>query len=159
RQPGDVCFPGGRVDDEDTNVEHTAIRETSEEVGIDPIYINNVIHLDYLASERRVIYPFIGAIDNVHAIDIKREEVEEIFTEPINYFLETEPKTYELTFRVEPEQDFPFELIHNGKNYNWQPRKKLEYFYIYNDYVIWGLTARIVEHVKGVLLQQLIETK
>lgn len=159
RQPGDVCFPGGRVDDEDTNVEHTAIRETSEELGLDPKHIDDVIPLDYIASERRIIYPFIGSINNVENMNINRDEVEEVFTVPITYFLETEPKTYELTFNIEPEQNFPFELIHNGKNYNWQPRKKLEHFYIYNNYVIWGLTARIIEHVKAVLKQLHVETR
>lgn len=159
RQPGDVCFPGGRVDDEDINIKHTAIRETSEELGLDPKHINDVIPLDYIASERRIIYPFIGSINKVENMNINRDEVEEVFTVPVTYFLETEPKTYELTFNVEPEQDFPFDLIHNGKNYNWQPRKKLEHFYIYDSYVIWGLTARIIEHVKTILKQLHVETR
>ena len=34
RQPGDICFPGGKVDVDDANEEYTAIRETIEELGL-----------------------------------------------------------------------------------------------------------------------------
>src|SRR5690625_2585093 len=33
-QPGDICFPGGKIDKEDRGPRHAAIRETSEELGI-----------------------------------------------------------------------------------------------------------------------------
>jgi len=145
-QPGDICFPGGRIDLEDKSPKHCAIRETTEELGIADKHIENIIPLDYIASDLgRMIYPFVGEI-TASDISPSEAEVEEVFTVPLDYLLQTEPEVYKVNFNVIPEEHFPFDLIVGGQNYNWQTRHINELFYHYNGKVIWGLTAKILQH-------------
>ncbi|WP_066295130.1 NUDIX hydrolase [Bacillus sp. FJAT-29937] len=152
RQPGEVCFPGGRVDRMDRDEKHTAIRETSEELGIREDHIHHVFPLDYMISPfGTIIYPYVGHISNPEMININRSEVKETFTVPLSYLKKTEPETFQIRFRVEPEKDFPFNQIIGGEKYDWQTRKMDECFYYYEDKVIWGLTARILKHFIEIL--------
>src|SRR5690625_919341 len=160
RQPGDVCFPGGRVDREDRTVLHSALRETEEEIGIDKMYIKQIIPLDYIVTSfgdfGGIIYPFVGEITSLEALSLNEQEVAEVFTVPLRYFLEEEPKKYKISFEVVTEEGFPFHLINGGKNYNWSPRQMDELFYEYDGRIIWGLTARIIYHFVHVLKARLI---
>lgn len=147
QQPGDICFPGGRVEKDDINERQCAIRETAEELGIREEEIDDVIPLDYMVSDfGRIIYPFVGRLKKPEGIEANRSEVEEVFTVPLQYFLETEPEVYKVNFQVIPEANFPYDLIQGGKKYDWKVRQLDELFYQYNDKVIWGLTARILAH-------------
>lgn len=147
RQPGEVCFPGGKVDRTDRDAQHTAIRETSEELGISEDIIQNVHPVDFMISPfGTIIYPYAGFIKNPEMIKINKGEVEEIFTVPLSFLRDSKPEIFQVDFRVEPEKDFPFNQIVGGENYNWQTRKMEECFYYYKDRVIWGLTARILKH-------------
>ena len=59
RQPGEICFPGGKVEEGETPRE-TAVRETSEELGISPGSIDILGPLDILVAPLgTVIYPYI----------------------------------------------------------------------------------------------------
>jgi peroxisomal coenzyme A diphosphatase NUDT7 len=147
RQPGEICFPGGRIDDEDKDEKSAAIRETAEELGIDKQNIINVFPLDFMISPfGMMIYPYVGLISNPENIQPNPTEVGEIFTVPLTYFINKEPKIYHVNFKVEPEENFPFNLVIGGENYNWRTRAIDEYFYIYEEKVIWGLTATILAH-------------
>ncbi len=154
-QPGDVCFPGGRVDQEDQTILHSVLRETEEEIGIDQTYIKQIVPLDYIVTNfgdfGGIIYPFVGEITSLEALSINEEEVAEVFTVPLRYFLEEEPKKYKIAFEVVPEEGFPYHLIHGGKNYDWRPRRMDELFYEYEGRIIWGLTARIIYHFVDLL--------
>jgi len=144
-QPGDVCFPGGGVEKNDTNEQHSAIRETAEELGISQANIYDVYPLDIMIpTPERMIYPFVGRLENGINLSPNKAEVAETFTIPLNYFLQTKPKKYNVTLEAIPENNFPYHLIVGGKNYNWRARKVNQYFYIYEDKVIWGLTAKII---------------
>lgn len=146
-QPGDICFPGGRVDETDKSFRETAIRETTEELGIEANSIQHVYPLDYLVFQNsRIIYPFVGAITDMNSMQINKAEVEEVFTIPLSFFLENEPDTYKIYVKVQPEEKFPFDLIHRGRDYKFRSRDRDESFYRYGDRVIWGLTARIIKH-------------
>ncbi len=146
-QPGDICFPGGKVDNEDANEMQCALRETSEELGIDASTIRHVSPLDYLVTnDRRIIHPFAGEITSLEKLTLNTDEVAEVFTVPLTYFLKNEPKIYKINLQVIPEPNFPFELIQDGKNYDWRTRQMDELFYLYNERVIWGLTAKMIAH-------------
>ncbi|MDQ0273648.1 NUDIX hydrolase [Cytobacillus purgationiresistens] len=147
RQPGEICFPGGRVDQCDESEKHAAIRETSEELGISENSIVPLSSLDYMISPfNTIIYPFVGVLKNSEKIVPNPTEVEEVFTVPLQYFLNKEPKIHFIDFKAEPGKDFPFNQIPGGENYKWQSRKVEEVFYYFDDKVIWGLTARILQH-------------
>lgn len=146
-QPGDICLPGGRIDKTDKSPKETAIRETMEELGISACNIEAVTPLDYIVNDSgRIIYPFVGKLLNHEHIKLNEAEVSEVFTVPLSYFLETEPEVYKVHFQVNPEKDFPFDLIVGGKDYKWNTGHIDELFYQYNGKVIWGLTAKILTH-------------
>lgn len=152
RQPGEICFPGGKCDLSDKDECHTAIRETSEELGIDESKILNIFPLDFMLSPfGTIIYPYAGFIENPDGINPNTDEVEEVFTVPLSFLKETKPEIFEVSYKVEPEENFPFNQIIGGKKYNWQARKMEECFYYYEDKVIWGMTARILRHFINVI--------
>ena len=65
KQPGDISFPGGRIDPTDNSPLEAAIRETHEELGIDPASINVLGQMSaYIASSSFVVYPFVAIIDH-----------------------------------------------------------------------------------------------
>jgi 8-oxo-dGTP pyrophosphatase MutT (NUDIX family) len=147
RQPGEVCFPGGKMDKGDPDEKHCAIRETTEELGIFENDIQKVIPLDYMVSAYgTIIYPFVGIIANTEDMRPNEDEVGEIFTVPLSFFLNTKPDIHTIHYHVKPEDGFPFDLIVGGENYKWQTRQMDEYFYHYDGKVIWGLTARVLLH-------------
>lgn len=151
-QPGDVCFPGGRVDQSDRDEMYSALRETEEELGLHQSVIENIAPLDYIVSDfGRIVYPFVGEIKSIKSMDINKHEVAEVFTVPLEYFLNNEPDKYKIDVEVVPEKNFPYHLIHGGKNYDWTLRSMDELFYNYNGRIIWGLTARIVKHFVSLL--------
>jgi peroxisomal coenzyme A diphosphatase NUDT7 len=147
RQPGEICFPGGKVDRDDQSEKSAAIRETCEELGINRASIGDLIPLDYIVSPfGTIIYPFVAVIDPTVNFKPNPTEVEEIFTTPLSKLIEKEPDLFNVAYKVEPSTDFPFQDIPGGENYNWQARDMKEHFYYFEDRVIWGLTARILQH-------------
>jgi peroxisomal coenzyme A diphosphatase NUDT7 len=152
RQPGEICFPGGRIDAQDSDEKSAAIRETVEELGISKESISGIFPLDFMISPfGMMIYPFTGYIKNPENIRPNPAEVGEIFTVPLSYFLTNDPEIYMVNFKVEPEENFPFDLIVGGENYNWRTRALNEYFYTYEEKAIWGLTAKILSHFIEIL--------
>ncbi|MEH7416637.1 CoA pyrophosphatase [Neobacillus drentensis] len=147
RQPGEICFPGGRIDAQDINEQDAAIRETVEELGINNLDITDVFPLDYMISPfGMILYPYVGYIKNPEKIQPSPAEVGEIFTVPLSFLIHNKPEIYRVSLKAEPEENFPFELIPGGENYNWRARGMDEYFYRYGGKTIWGLTARILAH-------------
>lgn len=145
RQPGEICFPGGKMDEDDQNEKHSAIRETCEELGIHENQMKHIFPLDYLISPYgTVIYPFVGVLSEPEKITPNPSEVAEIFTVPLSFFLKTKPECYKIHLHVQPEENFPFELINGGRNYKWQVRQVDELFFHYHERVIWGLTAQLL---------------
>ncbi|WP_042143220.1 CoA pyrophosphatase [Paucisalibacillus sp. EB02] len=146
-QPGDICFPGGRIDSTDPTPMDCAIRETMEELGVNKDTIVDVTPIDYVVSDMgRIIYPYVGKLQHTSEITPNETEVGEYFTVPLSYLLNTTPESYKVNFKVIPEENFPFDLIVGGEDYNWKIRHINELFYRYEDRVIWGLTAKILTH-------------
>lgn len=149
KQPGDICFPGGKKEGNETPLE-TALRETQEELGIS----KNVIHVlgqtDYIITHHgSIIYPFVGYVDAISVKDIvfNKTEVAKLFTVPLRFFSQAQPLTHYIYFKPELPEDFPYELIMGGRNYPFTTPKIAELFYEYDGNIIWGMTARITKHV------------
>ncbi|SFK08664.1 NUDIX domain-containing protein [Halobacillus dabanensis] len=155
RQPGEICFPGGKIDPEDPSAKQAAIRETEEELGVESGNFTEVHPLDYLISPfGMIVYSFAGYL-NVTEEELIRnpDEVREVFTVPLSFFMENGPRIHHVHFEARPESNFPFDLIPGGEDYNWRTRQLEEYFYIYGDKVIWGMTARILAHFVDLIKQ------
>lgn len=143
RQPGEVCFPGGIVENGE-NYEEAAIRETAEELLIEKKQIEILAPLDYLEmSSGLTVHVYLGQIKD-YQNTFSKEEVDRIFTVPLKWFLEREPDKYVAKIRTIPGEDFPFDLVPGGRNYNWRSGSYNVYFYPYEDEVIWGMTAKII---------------
>src|SRR5699024_10160897 len=153
KQRGDICLSVVRLKSEDTSLKACTIKDTKKEIGIHANQINHIISLDYIVSETRIIHPFAGELDSLDDIDINQSEVSEVFTVPLHFFLENAPRVHKIYFNVEPEQNFPFDLIQNGKAYDWKTREMNELFYEYDNRVIWGLTARVMYHFIQIINQ------
>jgi 8-oxo-dGTP pyrophosphatase MutT (NUDIX family) len=143
RQPGEISFPGGRLDPGETPVE-AAIRETSEELLLALEEIEVIGRLQPLATpHRQLIYPFVGVIPrlpDVHHTD----EVDHLFSVPVETLLLLAPFHGEMEWTMNPDQNIPFERMANAKAYEKRVIKMREPFYEHEDYIIWGLTGKIL---------------
>lgn len=146
-QPGEICFPGGSIDPSDPNPASAAIRETSEELGIATENICLMGALDMIVSPfGAIIYPFAGYIENSDRIKPNPSEVAETFNVPLNFLLAQQPIEHKLRLKVDFPENYPFELVPGGKNYPYRYASMPQQFYIWEDRIIWGLTARILHH-------------
>lgn len=154
-QPGDICFPGGKKEGNETALE-TALRETQEELNVSQNKIHVLGQTDYIITNQgSIIYPFLGYVKNLELekIIFNKEEVEKIFSVPLSFFSQTPPKTHYIYYKPYIPEDFPYELIMGGKNYPFSSPKMIELFYEYDGNIIWGLTARITEHILKLIAQ------
>jgi 8-oxo-dGTP pyrophosphatase MutT (NUDIX family) len=157
KQPGEVCFPGGRVENGES-AEECAVRETSEELNIKKSDIRIIAQMDFLHTYSNfTLYSLLGSIDYevVSGIAVNTDEVKEIFLVPVSFFAENEPEIY--CFDVLPNigPDFPYEKINLTNGYNWRKGKSTVPIYRFEDRVIWGLTARITNHLIDLVTQKI----
>ncbi|WP_130808145.1 NUDIX hydrolase [Senegalia massiliensis] len=152
-QPGEISFPGGRVEKGET-FKDAAIRETMEELNIKRKNINIINSIDYIVMPFNIsLYPYVGIIEDINFEDINysKSEVESIFTVPLKFFLENEPERYNMGISPQIGDDFPYHLINNGKAYDWRTGIYPVFFYRYRDYVIWGMTARMTKNFVDII--------
>lgn len=149
-QPGEICFPGGGCEEGETP-EEGAHREICEELLVAPEQVEMIAPMDILISpSSMILYPYLALLKDYKGT-FSTDEVQEVFTVPLKYFLETDAKTYYNKVCNIPQDDFPFEKIDGGQNYKWHIGKYPVHFYEYDGYIIWGLTARIMRSVAGLM--------
>ena len=143
-QPGEISFPGGRIEKNESPWD-AAIRETCEELLIEEKNLEIYSEGDFLVNPyAAIIYSFIGEIKkDFYEITPSKAEVESIFTVPLSFFMETEPKSYSINLKVNRSDDFPYHLIPNGKNYKFKRGREEVLFYQYKGQIIWGFTAKM----------------
>lgn len=152
-QPGEISFPGGGIEQGEKPVK-AAVRETTEELYISSDKIDVLGPLDYIVTPFNYrIFPFAGFIRDIDYTQIKGnpQEVDHVFFAPLSYFINNTPACYFVNVRMVPEKGFPFQLIANGANYNWKRGRYPVYFYLFGDYIIWGITARIVKNLVDII--------
>ena len=153
RQPGEVCFPGGRIEGEESP-EACALRETEEELSIPPSAVRILGRLDFIAHRANfIMYPILALVD-ARAVDrmtLNPGEVDETFLVPVRHLLETEPLEYSYQLIPQPAEGFPYELIGIPRDYRWQPGGENVPVYPWEGHAIWGLTGRITRHLAALL--------
>ncbi len=144
-QPGEICFPGGHIEQSDDGPAAAAVRETLEELGLAPSKINVLGALDvYIGPIGVMLYPFVGYLTDIKAVSPNSGEVAEIFTVPLDYLLAIQPQIAHMEMGTRPLADFPFKLV-PGYHAGWKRRSTYQvFFYQYGPYVIWGLTAQVL---------------
>jgi 8-oxo-dGTP pyrophosphatase MutT (NUDIX family) len=152
-QPGEVSFPGGRIE-RGEEFSQAAVRECSEELLIPEAKIELLGETDYLITPFNfIIYAFVGKInvDSIEEIKVNNYEVEEIFTVPLDYFINHQVEKYAAVLKSEFDQDFPYHLLPQGEKYNPRQGDYQIYFYRYQGRVIWGITAEITKSFIDIL--------
>lgn len=83
---GEISFPGGGRDDEDADLEATAVRETVEELGIDPDDITIVGRLDDLPTfvTGYNVAPYVAVVPEQHAYHPSDAEIDEVIELPVD---------------------------------------------------------------------------
>ena len=120
---GEVSFPGGMMEDIDTDLYQTALRESHEEMNLDPSIVTRIGRLNYLISRYDIqVNPFVAVIDEKPNLE-GNSEIEEIFEVPIEFLLNKNNMTTQTFQRDNMKLEMP----------TWY----------YNDQKIWGLTAMI----------------
>ena len=82
---GEISFPGGARDDDDADIEGTAVRETVEELGVDPQAIRVVGRLDELPTfvTGYNVTPFVAVVPEQHSYRPSDAEIEEVIELPV----------------------------------------------------------------------------
>jgi 8-oxo-dGTP pyrophosphatase MutT (NUDIX family) len=144
-QPGDICFPGGRIELDDATPQAAAIRETQEELGLPAKEIKVLGPLNYMVSPIGVaMHPFAACIKDFDLIQPNHDEVADVFVVPLDYLLATEPLTAHMEVATRPLPNFPLNIL-DSYSRDWKRRTTYPVlFYQYDGHVIWGLTARVL---------------
>ena len=151
-QPGEICFPGGSMEPDDLRPQNTAIRETCEELGVSSSDIEIIADLDIMVSPFGVlVIPFLGYLNNIEKLYPNPSEVEKVLCVPVDYLMTHPPLEKALRISVHFPEDFPLDLIPNGKDYPFRGGILPQSFYKWDGEVIWGLTARILRHLLELL--------
>lgn len=149
RQPGEVCFPGGRMEGSETP-EECALRETWEELAIPDRFVRLLGRLDFIAHRANfIMWPVLGVVDSaaLERMVPSPAEVEEVFFVPLSHLLETEPVEYAYELIPTPAENFPYELIGIPRDYKWQHGSENVPVYPWQGRAIWGLTGRITRNL------------
>ncbi len=143
RQPGEICFPGGKLEKEETLLE-CAIRETVEELNIlsEQVKVIGIGDI-YYSPFNLMIHPYIGEISGYNDT-FSIDEVDDIIKIPLDFFCNHQPEIFMSKLINEPAEDFPYEWIPGGVEYPWAKGNHEVLFYRYQDWTIWGMTAQIV---------------
>ncbi|HKL11134.1 MAG TPA: CoA pyrophosphatase [Clostridia bacterium] len=152
-QPREICFPGGGIEKNEAPSQ-SAIRETMEELNLSKKQIRLIGAIDRISTPFNLfIYCYVGLLDieSVDGLSINRDEVEDVFTVPLDYFMENEPSVHYIGMKLDIPDDFPFNKIQDGKGYNWKNGHYPVHFYEYGGNVIWGMTARMVNNFANII--------
>ena len=146
RQPGEVCFPGGRVEPGESIIE-AAVRETCEELGLGQDEIEIIGELEPMKMrDGREIHPVAAKlrIGSTEDLVLSQEEVAEVFLLPLDWLAHNAPAHYRLAEMSD--EEIPAELLGYLANYGGYRSIGETDYLEYDGHGIWGLTAR---NIKG----------
>ena len=126
---GQICFPGGRIEDSDADYVAAALRETWEEIGVEPHYVELLgSQPSFLTSTGYTMKPVVGLLKPGYALEADHSEVAEIFEVPLTALLS--PSLHRL-HEIRPEDGGP------------------RYFFSisWGRYFIWGATAALIRNL------------
>jgi len=132
---GQIAFPGGGAEPDDANPEATALRETEEEIGLEPARVEVIGRLsDYHTRTDYRVTPVVGLVAPPFALRLDAHEVDEAFEVPLAFLLD--PANHLRHQREFQGRTIPFYAIP------------------YRDYYIWGATAGMLINLYRFLAQE-----
>lgn len=152
-QPNEVCLPGGGIEEGEAPAE-AAIRETAEELRVDPAQIKIIGSMGPEEGPRsRPLHVFVGKLDGYDG-GYSTDEVDRTFTLSLDWLVNHEPRMYEIALEPRFPDDFPFDRIPGGRAYPWHKRTHRVPFYLDTDPLVWGVTARVLARFSRILREQ-----
>ncbi|GAA5316870.1 MAG: CoA pyrophosphatase [Candidatus Pelagadaptatus aseana] len=122
---GEVSLPGGKWEDQDESLMRTALRETHEEIGMQPDWVDVICNLPVAHTWQGIeVTPYVGVVAENLPLQPNPDELDAIFEVPLSFFLKDQRTRTDV---------FPRE---GGAV--WSPA------YDYQGYEIWGFTARLM---------------
>jgi 8-oxo-dGTP pyrophosphatase MutT (NUDIX family) len=86
---GQISFPGGRKEESDQTLQHTALREAHEEIGLAHHHVEPLGHLpDYFTVTGYQVTPIVGLVSSVEELVPDTNEVAEIFQVPLAFLMD-----------------------------------------------------------------------
>ena len=127
---GEISFPGGKLDSTDSDLLQTALRETSEEIGLTISKEQVIGQLEPVITlnSKFLILPFISVVDEISPLSANCE-VEKIFHIPLESFLKTAAKDPDPSHNIIQEM----------------------YTFEYQNQIVWGASARILKQIQSCL--------
>jgi len=129
RHSGQIAFPGGRADPDDSSLESTALREAQEEIGVNPVDVDILGQSCSITTVTDYeVTPYAGILPWPYLLTLSTEEVEKTILIPISWLADPgnhQVKTWESPFG--PGIEIP-----------------VVFFSKYAGEILWGVTAQIV---------------
>lgn len=129
---GQISFPGGRMDPSDFDPNHTALRESEEEIGLNPQGVEVIGHLpQYLTVSGYSVTPVVGLVKPQAEYALDAFEVADVFEVPLHFLMD--PANHQV--RV------------------WESDQGSRRFYSmpYENRFIWGATAGMLRNLYHLL--------
>ena len=125
--PGQVAFPGGKVDDTDASPLAAALRETFEETGVAQEFVEPMGYLDaYQTRTGFRICPVVGLVKPGFTVVPEPGEVADVFEVPLRFLMDP--------------------ANHQRHGREWQGKKRWFYAMPYGERYIWGATAGMLRN-------------
>jgi len=132
--PGQVSFPGGKIDKSDASPLASALREAEEEIGLDRSFVEPIGYLDlYLTTLGYRIVPVIARIKPGFSLTLNVSEVDASFEVPLGYLMDQN--------NIE------------RHSRDWQGMRRHYYAITFGERYIWGVTAGILRNLHDRIYQ------
>lgn len=134
RHAGQVAFPGGRVDLTDPGPLAAALRETEEETGIAPGFVEPLGFLDtYLTSTNYRVVPVVGIVRPGFTLQPDPGEVADVFEVPLGFLMDP--------------------ARHERHSRDWQGKLRYYYAMPWQGRYIWGATAGMIRNLYSLMYE------
>lgn len=128
QHPGQISFPGGKIEPTDETPLAAALREAEEEVGLDARFVDPIGYLDlYMTTQGYRIVPSVARIAPDYSLTLNPSEVDEAFEVPLQFLLEP--------------------ANHQRRSRDWEGITRYYFEIPFEQRRIWGVTAGILRNL------------
>jgi 8-oxo-dGTP pyrophosphatase MutT (NUDIX family) len=128
QHPGQISFPGGKIDPTDATPLAAALREAQEEVGLDASFIEPIGYLDlYMTTQGFRIVPSVARISPDYRLTLNPAEVDEAFEVPLQFLMDL--------------------ANHQKHSRDWEGIRRYYFEIPFEQRRIWGVTAGILRNL------------
>jgi 8-oxo-dGTP pyrophosphatase MutT (NUDIX family) len=126
--PGQVSFPGGKIDKTDASPRDSALREAEEEIGLDRSFVTPIGYLDlYMTTLGYRIVPVIARVKPGFTLTLNESEVDAVFEVPLTFLMDQSNV--------------------QRQSRDWQGMTRHFYAITFGERYIWGVTAGILRNL------------